>query len=35
MPIFLGLILGDMIVGSLWHLIGWAMDLTPYSFWGG
>ena len=35
MPFFLGLILGQMIVGSAWHLIGWAMNVTPYSFWGG
>jgi hypothetical protein len=35
MPFFLGLLLGQMIVGSLWHLLGLAMDITPYSFWGG
>jgi hypothetical protein len=35
MPFFLGLILGQMIVGSLWHLVGLALDVTPYSFWGG
>ena len=35
MPFFLGMILGQMIVGSLWHLLGLAMDITPYSFWGG
>ena len=34
-PFFLGLILGQMIVGSLWHLLGLAMGITPYSFWGG
>ena len=35
MPFFLGMILGQMLVGSLWHLVGLALDITPYSFWGG
>jgi hypothetical protein len=35
MPFFLGMILGQMLVGSAWHLLGLAMDTTPYSFWGG
>ncbi len=35
LPFFLGIILGQMIVGSLWHLLGLALGLTPYSFWGG
>jgi hypothetical protein len=35
MPLFLGLILGQMIVGSAWHLIGLYLEITPYSFWGG
>ena len=35
MPFFLGLILGQMLVGSAWHLLGLAMGITPYSFWGG
>ena len=35
MPFFLGLILGQMLVGSFWHLVGLALDTTPYSFWGG
>jgi hypothetical protein len=35
MPFFLGLTIGQMIIGSLWHLLGLAMDITPYSFWGG
>jgi hypothetical protein len=35
MPFFLGLILGQMIVGSAWHLLGLAMGIVPYSFWGG
>jgi hypothetical protein len=34
-PFFLGLILGQCIVGSLWSLIGIALDLPTYSFWGG
>jgi hypothetical protein len=35
MPLFLGLILGQCLVGSFWHLVGWALDIQPYSFWGG
>jgi hypothetical protein len=35
MPFFLGLILGQMLIGSLWHLVGLALEVTPYSFWGG
>jgi hypothetical protein len=35
MPFFLGLILGQMIVGSLWHLVGLALGIQPYSFWTG
>jgi len=35
MPFFLGITLGQMLVGSLWHLLGIAMDIVPYSFWGG
>ena len=35
MPLFLGMVLGQMVVGSLWHLIGMAMDIQPYSFWTG
>jgi len=35
LPFFLGLILGQMLVGSAWHLIGLAMGIVPYSFWGG
>ena len=34
-PFFLGLILGQVLVGSLWHLLGLALDIVPYSFWGG
>ena len=35
MPFFLGLILGEMLVGSAWHLVGIYLDQVPYSFWGG
>lgn len=35
MPFFLGLILGQVLVGSAWHLIGLALGIIPYSFWGG
>ena len=35
LPFFLGLILGQMLMGSLWHLIGLLLGTTPYSFWGG
>ncbi|MES2458947.1 MAG: DUF6785 family protein [Armatimonadota bacterium] len=35
MPFFLGMVLGQMVVGSLWHLLGLAMDIQPYSFWTG
>jgi hypothetical protein len=35
MPLFLGVILGQCLVGSLWHLVSWALDVQPYSFWGG
>ena len=34
MPFFIGMILGQMLVGSAWHLIGLALGITPYSFWG-
>jgi hypothetical protein len=35
MPLFLGMILGQCLTGPLWHLIGWWLDVQPYSFWGG
>ena len=35
MPFFLGLILGQILVGCAWHLVGLALDIVPYSFWGG
>jgi hypothetical protein len=33
MPFFLGLILGQMLVGCGWHLLGLALDIVPYSYW--
>jgi hypothetical protein len=33
-PFFLGLILGQMIVGSLWSIIGMVFGIQTYSFWG-
>lgn len=34
MPLFLGLILGQCVAGSLWSLIGLALNIPTYSFWG-
>jgi hypothetical protein len=34
-PFFLGLILGQCIIGSLWSLFGIAFNVPTYSFWGG
>ena len=31
-PFFMGLILGDFLVGSAWSLIGWAIGVNTYSF---
>jgi hypothetical protein len=33
LPFFLGIILGECILGSLWTLIGIALDVPTYSFW--
>jgi hypothetical protein len=33
-PFFLGLILGEMIIGCAWTLIGLALGIPYYSFWG-
>lgn len=33
-PFFLGLMLGEFVVGSLWSLLGMFTDLPTYSFWG-
>ena len=35
MPLFLGVILGQCVTGSAWHLVGMALGVHPYSFWGG
>jgi len=32
-PFALGLILGEFVVGSLWALIGVALDIPTYGFW--
>lgn len=34
MPFFLGLILGQCVVGCMWSLIGLALNIPAYSFWG-
>lgn len=34
LPLFLGLILGDCLSGSLWSLIGIVLGIPTYSFWG-
>ncbi len=33
-PFFFGLILGEMMIGCLWSLIGLAFDIPYFSFWG-
>ncbi len=33
MPFFLGLILGEFVVGSVWMLVGLVGNLRPYVFW--
>jgi uncharacterized membrane protein YraQ (UPF0718 family) len=33
-PLFLGLILGEMVMGSIWSLIGIVFNIPTYSFWG-
>ena len=32
-PFFMGLIMGQFVVGSLWNVWGVAMDLPTYQFW--
>lgn len=34
LPFFLGMILGDIVMGCLWSLIGIAFGIETYSFWG-
>ena len=34
-PFFLGLILGDFVMGSLWSILGIALGRHTYVFWGG
>jgi hypothetical protein len=34
LPFFLGLILGEMVIGCLWSLFGMATGLPYFSFWG-
>lgn len=34
LPFFLGLILGDVVAGCLWSLVGIAFGVETYSFWG-
>jgi len=34
-PFFLGLILGDFIIGSIWSILGIAFGMRTYVFWGG
>jgi hypothetical protein len=31
-PVFLGLILGDFLVGCAWSLVGWVIGVNTYSF---
>ncbi len=33
LPFFLGMILGECVVGSLWTLVGIWLDIPTYSFW--
>jgi hypothetical protein len=35
MPFFLGLILGQTLVGCAWSLYGMLLGIQTYSFWGG
>jgi len=32
-PFFMGLIMGQFVVGSLWNIWGIAMDVATYQFW--
>jgi hypothetical protein len=35
LPFFMGMILGQVLMGSAWHLISLWLGTVPYSFWGG
>jgi hypothetical protein len=35
MPFFLGIILGQVLTGSAWHLFCLYLGVSAYSFWGG
>jgi hypothetical protein len=35
LPFFLGLILGEMTIGSIWTIIGIVWNIPTYSFWPG
>lgn len=35
LPFFYGLILGEIVVGSLWTIVGIALDIPTYDFWPG
>ena len=32
-PLFLGLILGECVMGSLWTIIGILLNMQTYAFW--
>jgi hypothetical protein len=33
LPLFLGVILGECVLGSLWSLVGIALNIPTYAFW--
>jgi hypothetical protein len=35
LPLFLGLVLGEFVVGGLWTLVGTVMGMPTFSFWRG
>ena len=35
LPFFLGLVLGDCVMGSVWALISLALNVRTYNFFGG